>query len=105
MNRRNFLSTLIGGVATAAAVRTFPFRVYSFPKEIVTGKPIELWVGDSVWIVIDEPAHKRRPVAVAIYRSALVFEPPTITEILSLEEAKATYGYEYMGPSNHDLIF
>jgi hypothetical protein len=37
MNRRKFLSTLIGGVATAAAVRTFPFRVYSFPKEIKTG--------------------------------------------------------------------
>lgn len=32
MNRRAFLGTLIGGVAAAAAVRTFPFRVYSFPK-------------------------------------------------------------------------
>lgn len=35
MNRRAFLSTLVGGVAAAAAVRTFPFRVYSFPKEPV----------------------------------------------------------------------
>ena len=34
MDRRKFLSTLIGGVAAAAAVRTFPFRVFSFPKEI-----------------------------------------------------------------------
>ncbi len=34
MNRRGFLKALIGGVATAAAVRTFPFRVYSFPTEI-----------------------------------------------------------------------
>lgn len=34
MDRRKFLSALIGGVATAAAVRTFPFRVFSFPKEI-----------------------------------------------------------------------
>jgi hypothetical protein len=25
---------LVGGVAAAAAVRTFPFRVFSFPKEI-----------------------------------------------------------------------
>jgi hypothetical protein len=25
---------MIGGVATAAAVRTWPFRVYSFPSEI-----------------------------------------------------------------------
>lgn len=34
MNRRNFLSMMVGGVAAAAAVRTFPFRVFSFPKEI-----------------------------------------------------------------------
>lgn len=37
MNRRNFLGTLIGGVAAAAAVRTWPFRVYSFPGDI--GEP------------------------------------------------------------------
>lgn len=35
MNRRNFLRTLVGGVAGAAAVRTWPFRVYSFPSKIV----------------------------------------------------------------------
>lgn len=34
MNRRGFLGTLIGGIAGAAAVRTFPFRVFSFPSEI-----------------------------------------------------------------------
>ena len=34
MNRRAFLSTLIGGVAAAAAVRTWPFRAYSFPSEV-----------------------------------------------------------------------
>ena len=34
MNRRNFLSTLIGGLAATAAVRSFPFRVFSFPSEI-----------------------------------------------------------------------
>ncbi len=39
MNRRNFLRSLIGGVAAAAAVRTFPFRVFSFPKEI---KPLNV---------------------------------------------------------------
>lgn len=31
MDRRNFLRTMIGGVAAGAAVRTWPFRVYSFP--------------------------------------------------------------------------
>lgn len=33
MNRRNFLHTLIGGVSASAAVRTWPFRVYSFPSQ------------------------------------------------------------------------
>lgn len=28
---------MIGGVATVAAVRTFPFRVFSFPKDINIG--------------------------------------------------------------------
>ena len=34
MDRRAFIGSLVGGVATAAAVRTWPFRVYSFPTEI-----------------------------------------------------------------------
>jgi hypothetical protein len=32
MNRRNFLRQCVGGIATVAAVRTWPFRVYSFPS-------------------------------------------------------------------------
>jgi hypothetical protein len=35
MDRRAFLGKFVGGVAVAAAVRTWPFRVFSFPKEIV----------------------------------------------------------------------
>ena len=35
MNRREFLSTLVGGVSVNAAVRTWPFRVFSFPSKIV----------------------------------------------------------------------
>src|SRR5580693_4934949 len=31
MDRRSFLSTLVGGIAVGAAQRTFPFRVFSFP--------------------------------------------------------------------------
>jgi len=34
MNRRSFLTSLIGGIAATAAVRIFPFRVYSFPSAI-----------------------------------------------------------------------
>jgi len=33
VNRRNFLRTMIGGGAATVAVRTFPFRVFSFPAE------------------------------------------------------------------------
>jgi hypothetical protein len=40
MKRRSFLRSLVGGVACAAAVRTFPFRVFSFPSEIQRLRPI-----------------------------------------------------------------
>lgn len=46
MNRRSFLKGLIGGVATAAAARTFPFRVFSFPTEIAKPtKPTAVTLG------------------------------------------------------------
>ena len=32
MNRRSFFRSMVGGVATAAAVRTWPLRVFSFPS-------------------------------------------------------------------------
>jgi hypothetical protein len=34
VDRRLFFHSMVGGVATAAAVRTWPFRVYSFPTEL-----------------------------------------------------------------------
>lgn len=34
---------MVGGVATAAAVRTFPFRVFSFPKEINLAEPLSMY--------------------------------------------------------------
>lgn len=39
MERRGFLKLIVGGVAAAAAVRTFPFRVFSIPREIVIPYP------------------------------------------------------------------
>ena len=39
MNRRNFLGMMVGGLAATAAVRTFPFLVFSFPKEV---KPLNV---------------------------------------------------------------
>jgi hypothetical protein len=40
MDRRAFFGMMVGGVAATAAVRTFPFRVYSFPTEIT---PVIQW--------------------------------------------------------------
>jgi hypothetical protein len=34
MDRRNFFRTMVGGVTAAAAVRTWPFRVFSFPSTV-----------------------------------------------------------------------
>lgn len=34
IDRRNFMRSMIGGVAATVAVRTWPFRVYSFPTTI-----------------------------------------------------------------------
>ena len=45
MDRRSFLRDMIGGVAAAAAVRTFPFRVYSFPTII---KPLNIGTWESM---------------------------------------------------------
>lgn len=35
LDRRKFFGQMLGGLAVTAAVRTWPFRVYSFPTEIV----------------------------------------------------------------------
>ena len=53
MNRRNFLG-LLGGVAACAAVRTWPFRVYSFPQEIVAPE-IGGWVSYRIGFTVSLP--------------------------------------------------
>lgn len=45
MNRRHFLSLVVGGVAVQAAVRTWPFRVYSFSNEILMPER-KIWIAD-----------------------------------------------------------
>lgn len=51
MNRRNFLGMMVGGIAASAAVRTWPFRVYSFPGEIVLANsiPAAMVLNRSAW--------------------------------------------------------
>lgn len=41
INRRKFLKQLVGGIAVGAVVRTWPFRVFSFPSELVA-TPMEI---------------------------------------------------------------
>ncbi len=66
-SRRNFLGLMVGGIAAAAAVRTFPFRVYSFPKEPVLeyfsipwqDYPTPWWVGETQTQWVDLRQHYR----------------------------------------------
>lgn len=58
MNRRKFIGTLIGGITGAAAVRTWPFRVYSFPSEIVSVRPEDI-VG---WRIYGQAIGNVRPI-------------------------------------------
>jgi hypothetical protein len=79
MDRRKFLTSLVGGVVASAAVRTFPFRVFSFPKEIKLanaadyGGSWEDWATVSIWT---------SPIG-------------GVVEEISLAEAKIRYGYEW----------
>ena len=54
MDRRGFLGSLIGGVATSAAVRTWPFRVFSFPTEIIKPEIIAVNWWEREFIVVNE---------------------------------------------------
>jgi hypothetical protein len=95
MDRRKFLSTLIGGVATAAAVRTFPFRVFSFPSEIKTFDPIIAGRGRA--LTYEGILEVKVPQSVAIWASPMG-GPYRLVEEVSLAEAKARYGYEWRAP-------
>lgn len=50
MNRRGFLRGLVGGIAVAAAAPSFPFRVFSFPSEIVVCRS----AFPSAWIIYED---------------------------------------------------
>jgi len=47
---------MIGGVAASAAVRTFPFRVFSFPTNIKIASPLEFpeWMYSPVGYLYDK---------------------------------------------------
>lgn len=55
MNRRNFLGLLAGGLAAGAAVRSFPFRVFSFPKEIIVPRVGDIALTDIPPYILGAP--------------------------------------------------
>jgi hypothetical protein len=61
-SRRNFLRMMIGGIAAGAAVRTFPFRVFSFPFEIVKPQFIKITMQQNFRAVYDPTRHVFNPI-------------------------------------------
>jgi hypothetical protein len=57
MDRRGFFGALIGGVAVAAAARSWPFRVFSFPSQPIRWVGIDWGYNDSaVYVYYVHPA-------------------------------------------------
>ena len=81
MNRRNFLHSMIGGVAATAAVRTWPFRVYSFPSVITV--PENLLARPADYYILHYPAMQDIQVASfdAMRELALTMRPSAITSV------------------------
>jgi hypothetical protein len=100
MDRRNFLKMLVGGVATAAAVRTFPFRVFSLPSkpirvdwnELVTVQDLYIRDGGAFRRIENGPWMDmgKSPVVWMNSRESSVELVKRSSEI-SIEEAKGLY--------------
>jgi hypothetical protein len=98
MNRRNFLGFLAGGLAASAAVRTFPFRVFSFPTTVLPGSP-EWWADPRNRFKLPSGVELLNtidfPVGIRVW-SAADGDPFVISsKKFSLAEAKARYGYKW----------
>lgn len=67
--RRAFLKSLVGGVAVAAAVQAWPYRVYSFPSN-----PIGGWVSYKFSFTTTLPPVYYDKLAIMRLRDKLAFE-------------------------------
>ena len=99
MDRRNFLRSMVGGVAAAAAVRTFPFRVFSFPNRITRWVGIDWANGSSfstkddfIWIVNSDQAAAIQALELETFAH----------EIPTLFENESTL-YKHIRRSDHKL--
>jgi hypothetical protein len=86
MNRRNFLSSIIGGVTATAAVRTWPFRVYSFPTTITIVGPAVTIVGPAVSVGFRSLRSGRDfiPMTVKLFNALVVTNPRFHTRITNV---------------------
>jgi hypothetical protein len=89
MDRRKFISTLIGGVAASAAMRTFPFRVFSFPSEIeIPNYAAEIYRA-GLYYGVYNPRYGYR--LVNIETPHRLYDPDGMTEFLSCGDPILTY--------------
>lgn len=86
---------MIGGVATAAAVRTFPFRVFSFPKEVhCTNLAPGFFPSPGICANFGYPAYFVNREAIWETYGGIT---RTLTQEISIEEAKLmfpVYGHD-----------
>jgi hypothetical protein len=91
LDRRSFLGSMVGGVAVAAAVRTWPFRVYSFPTDIVLTGPIQ-WAPVAT---LDELIRQRFDPEYALVRKRGL----TAEDLLAYHERRAKQQADFILPS------
>lgn len=69
-DRRAFLRSMVGGIAVAAASRTWPFRVYSFPTNISIASEISaLYKLEVIYYDKDAMANLKEPQWSARWRT------------------------------------
>jgi hypothetical protein len=77
---------MVGGIAVAAAERTFPFRVFSFPTQIARVNPIV--AGQLEYLV--QPIYDFYGVAVATAVTKQILFQPVKSRILNYETDRST---------------
>lgn len=113
MNRRSFFKSMIGGVATAAAVRTFPFRVFSFPTALSLESFTEMYVNPAMAMIfadewgeapdsmkIGQAITIRRPQRFAINPSRMLVDREALT-VESWDAQSGTMRLRIPGRSEH----
>lgn len=111
MDRRSFLNTFIGGIVGSAAIRTWPFRVYSFPSNIAA--PVLFVDSESIKLISWDPENGRliaKRGANGFYELPLPPSPPykIIDSHVRSTQMKgivgACFGFEFDKEANVDAL-